>query len=141
MQGAEIFAPFFGMLLLTFAVWVLMYVRRITFMTSNRIAAQRLTTAEKAAQIIPEEVSYAAHNLRNLFELPIVFYTLCLYLYVSGEVDAVYVMAGWVFLGFRILHSVIHCSKNIVILRFQAYMASALVLWFMVLRAVLQFFS
>lgn len=140
MQGKEIFLPFFGMLLLTFAVWVLMYVRRIRFLMANRIHAQRLATPGKVEQIIPDEIQYPAYNLRNLFELPVVFYALCLYLYVTGNVDAVFVSAAWVFFGFRVVHSAVQCTVNIVMLRFLVYMASALALWFMLLRAAARFF-
>ncbi len=78
MGGKEIFAPFFGMVLLTFVVWLFMYVRRLRFIVANRIDTRRLTTPDKGASLIPEEVSWPAYNLRNLFELPVLFYALCL---------------------------------------------------------------
>ena len=137
MDGANIFVPFVGMLLLTFVVWTVMYVRRLTYVTKNKVHPQRLTTPEKGAQIIPEEISYPAYNLKNLFELPVVFYALCLYLYATGSVDSVYVTAAWIFLAFRIVHSLIHCTRNIVKLRFLSYAVAAAALWFMVLRAAL----
>ena len=140
MPGEAIFGPFFGMLLLTFVVWVYLYVRRLAFIKANNIDAQQLTTPVRGEQIIPEEVSYPSYNFRNLFELPVVFYALCLYLYVTHGVDEVYVIAAWGFFGLRLLHSLIHSTKNIVMLRFIAYMASALTLWFMVLRAAIDFF-
>lgn len=140
MPGEAIFGPFMGMLVLTFIVWVVMYVRRLTYLHVNNVDAQSLTTPRRGAAIIPEEVSYPAYNLTNLFELPVVFYALCLYLYATQSVDAIYVNAAWVFLGFRILHSLIHCTKNIVMARFLAYMAASVALWFMVLRAAIAFF-
>lgn len=139
MAGAAIFGPFFGMFLLTFVVWVYMYARRLSYVKVNRIAAQRLTTAVRRDEIIPEEVSYPAYNLRNLFELPVLFYATCLYLYVSQQVDTVYVVAAWLFLTLRIVHSAIHCTTNIVVARFTVYMLSAFVLWFIVLRAAARF--
>ncbi len=141
MSGSAILAPFLALLLLTFVVWVVMYVRRLTFIQRNRIDPQRLTTPERVAEILPEEVTYPAQNLRNLFELPVVFYALCLYLYVTGTVDLAYVTGAWLFVGLRALHSAVHCTRNIVMLRFAAYMASALVVWFMVLRAALAYFA
>jgi len=140
MQGDEIFAPFIGMLLLTLIVWIFMYVRRVHFISAHRIDPQRFTTPEKAVEIIPEAIHWPAHNLRNLFELPVVFYALCLYLFLTDSVDAAYVISAWLFLVARIIHSVIHCTVNIVKLRFVSYMLGALVLWFMVLRAALKFF-
>lgn len=140
MTADAIFGPFLGMMLLTFVVWVVMYVRRLVFLHANKINPQKLTTLERGAAIIPETISYPAHNLRNLFELPVVFYALCLYLYVADRVDTTYVIAGWVFLVLRIAHSVVHSTVNIVTLRFLIYVAGALTLWFMLLRAALEYF-
>ena len=137
MQGKEIFAPFIGMMILTFVVWVFMYVRRISFLHRNKVYTQKLTTPERLAEIIPEQINYPSYNLKNLFELPVVFYALCLYLFVTASVDETFVIAAWTFLGLRILHSANHCTVNNVMLRFLAYMAAALALWFMVLRAAL----
>ena len=137
MEPAAILGPFFGMIFLTFAVWTYMYVRRLSFIFANHIEAQDLATPEQATEIIPPEVHRAAYNFRNLFELPVVFYALCLYLYVTGTVDALYLAGAWAFVGLRTVHSLIHCTANIVILRFASYMTGALVLWAMVLRAAL----
>ena len=65
------------------------------------------------------------------------FYALCLYLYVTASADGVQVAAAWAFVGLRTAHSIIHCTVNIVILRFLSYFAAALVLWFMLGRALL----
>ena len=137
MDVADIFTPFIGMLSLTFLVWVHLYVRRIGYMIKHRIDAQKLTTPEKGKSLIPEAVNYPAYNLANLFELPVVFYALCLYLYVSGNVDPTYVAAAWVFFLLRVLHSVVHCTFNRVIVRFWLYALYALALWFMLARAAI----
>jgi hypothetical protein len=42
---------------------------------------------------------------------------------------------------FRVLHSAVHCTINIVLLRFALYAASSVALWFMVLRAALVHFG
>ena len=136
MTGTEIFKPFTAMLVLTFAVWVYMYVVRIGYMVRNRVDAQKATTPDRAMALLPDKVNYAAYNLRNLAELPIAFYALCLMLFVTGQVDSVYVMAAWAFFAFRALHSLVHCTFNRVLLRFYLYVLSALALWFMLARAV-----
>jgi hypothetical protein len=138
MQATEIFGPFFAMILLTFVVWIVMYIGRIRYSIANRVNAQRLGTPEKVVQVLPEEIQYPAYNLTNLLELPIIFYALCLYLFVSGNVDALYVIAAWLYVALRAVHSVIQCTSNIVMRRFAVYMASSVVLWSMVLRAVAQ---
>lgn len=129
--------PFIGMLLLTFVVWVYLYVGRISYTITHHIHPQKLTTPEKGKALIPEEVNYPAYNLANLFELPVVFYALCLYLYVTGNVDPTYVAAAWVFFLLRVLHSAVHCTFNRVIVRFWLYALSSLALWFMLARAAI----
>ena len=125
MAQSAIFGPFFGMMLLTLIVWLVMYARRIHFMLTHGIHAERLTTPERVAELIPEPVAGAANNLKNLFELPILFYALCIYLYVTASADAVDVGLGWAFVVLRALHSIVHCGPNIVMLRFAMYAASS----------------
>ena len=139
MQGTEIFAPFFGMMLLTLVVWTVMYVRRIGFIAKSRIDTEKLKTPEQGAALVPDAVAFPSYNFKNLFELPIIFYALCLYLFVTGNVDSIHLMSAWVFLIFRSIHSAIHCTINIVKFRFLSYAVAALALWFMVLRAIWDF--
>ena len=134
MQQTAIFAPFLAMILLTIVVWFYMYSRRIPFLQRSKIDLNSLTAAE-FARISPPAVSNPSDNLKNLFEIPVLFYALALYLYVTNGVDATYLAAAWIFVIFRALHSAVHCTINIVLLRFGLYCVSALALWFMVFRA------
>ena len=141
MQGTEIFGPFFGMILLTLIVWTVLYIRRISFILRHKIDAQQLQTPEQGAALIPQSVSFPSYNFKNLFELPLIFYALCLYLFVTANVDSVYMISAWLFLVFRSIHSAIHCTINIVRLRFASYLVASICLWFMVIRALLGFYN
>ena len=141
MDNELILQPMIGMMLLTAIVWFFMYARRIPAMKSARVPVQVYTIPEKVAELLPAAVNYSAYNLKNLFELPVLFYALCLVLYVTETVDMTYVVAAWAFLILRVLHSIVHCTVNIVILRFYLYAAGALALWFMLLRAAIEIFS
>lgn len=134
MNQTAIFAPFLTTMLLTLIVWFYMYSKRIPMIQRSKIDPNKLTAAE-LARISPPAVSNPSDNLKNLFELPTLFYGLVLYLFVTSHVDETYLIAAWVFAAFRILHSAVHCTINIVILRFWLYCISALALWFMVVRA------
>lgn len=134
MNQAAIFAPFLMMMLLTLIVWIYMYSRRIPLIQRSKIDPNSLTAAE-LARISPPAVSNPSDNLKNLFELPTLFYGIALYLYVTKQVDEAYLVAAWLFASFRVLHSAVHCTVNIVLLRFWLYCLSALALWFMIIRA------
>ena len=141
MRQDIIFSPFFAMLFFTFLVWVYMYIRRIYFITKNKIDSQKLAIPGTLAQISPPNVSNPSDNLKNLFEIPVLFYALVLYLFVTKQVDTVYVTAAWIFVFFRALHSIVHCTFNFVMLRFYLYLFSAIALWFIAIRAALIYFS
>ena len=129
--------PLLGMFTLTMLVWVYMFVRRMSYITAHKLNAQDMKTPSAVEDLIPDEVAASSHNLRNLFEVPVVFYAVCLYLMVAGQVDQIHVYCAWSFLIFRVIHSVIHCSYNLVIHRFVAYIVSCLALWVMVVRALI----
>ncbi|PZO41538.1 MAG: hypothetical protein DCF19_09700 [Pseudanabaena frigida] len=138
----SIFSPFFAMVFLTLLVWIYMYIRRINFISSKKIRPQELAANSAVlAQISPVSVSNPSDNFKNLFEMPIIFYALVLYLFITKQVDAVYVNAAWLFVAFRILHSAVHCTFNQILLRFYLYLVSAIALWFMVIRASLTHFN
>jgi len=137
-QANAIFGPFFLTMLLTLVVWIYMYARRIPFIRRSRLGPDQLTPME-LNRISPPGVRTPSDNLRNLFEIPTLFYALVLYLFVVRQVDDVYVWAAWVFVIFRIFHSIVHCTVNIVLLRFGLYVVSTAAFWFMVIRAAIHY--
>jgi hypothetical protein len=140
MNQAVIFQPFLGTMLLTLVVWVYMYGRRLPFIFSSRLDPREMTPLE-LARLSPPQVSNPSDNLKNLFELPTVFYGMVLYLYVTQQVDTAHLVAAWGFFLFRVLHSAVHCTFNFIPLRFVLYVVSASALWFMVLKAAFSVIS
>jgi hypothetical protein len=140
MNQALIFQPFLATMLLTMVVWIYMYGRRLPFIFMSGLDPKQMTPAE-LARCSPPQVSNPSDNLKNLFELPTVFYAVILYLYATHQVDGAYLVAAWGFFVFRVLHSLVHCTFNFIPLRFVLYVVSAAALWFIVLRAALIAFA
>ena len=140
MDQAAIFQPFIATMILTMVVWMYMYARRLPFIFSSRLDPKQMTPLE-LARLSPPQVSNPSDNLKNLFELPTVFYAIVLYLYGAHQVDSTYVGAAWGFFLFRTMHSVVHCTFNFIPLRFVLYVISAGALWFMVVRVALENFT
>lgn len=137
---ANILNPLVAMMVLTLVVWVFMYVRRLGYMVRHGVDPQEVNTPQKMALRLPESAEAPSNNLKNLFELPVLFYVICLTLLHLGWVSPADVTAAWLFVGLRAAHSVVHCTVNLVKLRFVCYLLSSLVLWFMLamlLRRVL----
>ncbi len=141
MNQYSIFIPFFGLMLLTVLVWIYMYYLRLSYIMSNKVDPQSLATTSQAVDLIPIKVNTPSENLINLFELPVLFYATCIYLYVTQQVDTTFLILAYCFLIFRVVHSVIHCTYNKVTQRFYVYILSSLTLWVFIIRAFVEAFD
>jgi hypothetical protein len=112
-----------------------MYICRIRFIAGSSLTQAQLVTPGVFAQLSPPAVNNPSDNFRNLFEIPVLFYALALYLFATSRVDGAYLTAAWVFVAFRVMHSIVHCTVNIVMLRFYFYLLASLAVWFIALRA------
>lgn len=133
MNQEAIFIPFFGLMILTILVWVYMYYLRLSYLMRNKVNPQNISTTNELLKIIPSKVNLPAENLGNLFELPIIFYAACIYLYVTNNVDEIYLFLAYSFFVLRVIHSIIHCTYNKVMHRFYSYLGSSVLLWLIVI--------
>lgn len=124
----SILEPVLAMVVLTFVVWSVMYVLRLGYITTKKLDVESLSSPEKMSAALPERVNNAANNLKNLFEVPVLFYVVCFYIAAVGVSTQTLVTLAWVYVSLRALHSLVHCSVNIVKLRFTFYFASCVVL-------------
>lgn len=129
LTDTSILLPAVAMVFLTGIVWLRLYVDRLTELRQRRIHPQQLATAQQAAQTLQNVQS--SDHFRNLFEVPVLFYALCAFLAVSRLTNLLLLASAWGFVVLRAVHTCIHLTSNTVIRRFQAYVASTLVLYFM----------
>lgn len=131
-----ILIPLLAQVLLTFLVWAYLFARRIPEIKSKGIDPQRLHDRAEAHALMPDSAS-ASNNLKNLFELPVLFYAAVLLSLVLMIQDMLLVLLAWGFVATRAVHSMIHCSYNNVNHRFAAYALSCLLLLIMWIRLAL----
>ncbi len=119
--------PLLALVFLTFLVWVYMYVTRLREIKRKSIDPQSLDTRVHSQALLTDSVAQA-DNLKNLFELPVLFYVAVLLTLVLMIQDQLLVQLVWGYVALRYVHSLVHCTYNRVIHRFIAYAASCLVL-------------
>ena len=111
-MNAEIFIPMYYMVLLTASVFLLSTLIRFKNVLVDKSHTgselMKIPLPASAAQITKQ----ADRNLINLFEFPILFYAICVVLYVTGKVDAYFVVLAYWFVGFRVAHSIYHIFIN-----------------------------
>ena len=75
------------------------------------------------------------------FETPVLFYAIILVAFVTGQTGTLLLGLAWTFVALRFIHSYVHLTSNVVIVRFRVFGASMLVLsalWVMVLTNIMR---
>jgi hypothetical protein len=116
----------------TFAVLLLIPIARFRAGAQGAVNAGDFRFGESAR--VPGAVSLPNRNFMNLLELPMLFYAVCVALYVTLSVDPVAVALAWLYFVLRVAHSLVHLTYNNVFHRLGFYAASAVVLALMWLR-------
>jgi hypothetical protein len=124
MNQTAIFYPMAAMVLLVVLVCCLMLRERIAEMKARKISPSKVASSTQMNRIL--ENTRAADNYKNLFEMPVLFYALCLALYMTQSLNQNYLWAAWLFVALRVLHSFIHIVYNNVMHRFSVF---ALSMW------------
>ena len=76
----------------------------------------------------PEYLLTARHHYKNFFEIPILFYLLCLVLYIIDDVSAIDLWIAWLFVLFKGIHSYIRITSNYVPYRAYSFNVCAFLL-------------
>jgi hypothetical protein len=118
--------PMGALALLTFVVLVQIPLRRFRAGFDKRVNYGDFRYGESAR--VPGEVSLPNRNYMNLLELPVLFYVVCLALYVTAHVTPIMVALAWAYVCLRAAHSLVHLTYNDVRHRGLAFAASNAVL-------------
>jgi hypothetical protein len=62
----------------------------------------------------PDDVRKVANNIRNQFQVPVLFFVLVLALFAHGSADVFALALAWLFVASRVVHSYIHIGSNYV---------------------------
>lgn len=87
---------------------------------------------EKAAmdnEAWSKPVVLTSKNLANQFQLPVIFYVLCLILASIDAVAMATLVVAWVFVATRYVHAYVHVSTNYVPVRMRVFLLGALALF------------
>jgi hypothetical protein len=126
MQQQSIFLPMGALGFLTFAVLLVIPIRRFAAGLRGLVNFEDFRFGESPA--VPGAVSIPNRNYMNLLELPVLFYVVCLMYEVSGKVDTIVLALAWVYVALRVVHSAIHLTYNDVRHRLVAFVISNVVL-------------
>lgn len=119
--------PTIALAVLVYAVWFTLFVQRMRHLKQNPPKADSFATGARAMAYF-EPVEMPANNLRNLFEMPVLYFALVPLLLYTGQVTVAQTVLAWTYVILRAAHSVIHVTGGAVIRRFHIYLGSCAVL-------------
>ena len=141
MIDAEILQPVVVLMAWTMVMWVWMYATRIPAMSKANIRPDDARKTKRLDDALPAEVQWKAHNYNHLHEQPTVFYAVCLLLAMVGWGDGMNALLAWIYVGLRIIHSVVQVTANKVMVRFVLFALSSLVLIALIFHAAIWAFD
>jgi len=126
MPDISIFAPMAALIALTFVVLTLIPIKRFRAGFAGEITGEDFRFGESAR--VPGHVSIPNRNYMNLLELPMLFYVLCLSLYVTHTVTGLEYGLAWAYVALRAAHSAVHLTLNHIFIRLTIFATSNVVL-------------
>lgn len=123
---AAIVYPLLAQVLLTFVLMFLMAMQRVKAANARRYKIRDIAVDSGK---YPDDVRKFGNSYSNQFELPVLFYLLCILLMLlQPGGNSLYLLLAWAFVVGRYVHAFIHVTSNHVLRRFYAFLVSALVL-------------
>jgi hypothetical protein len=126
MRTLAIFYPVLALVAWTGIVLVLILVARFRAGFRREVRAEDFRFGESPS--VPPQVSIPNRDYMNLLEAPMLFYVVCLLLFVTAGVSGTAIVLAWVYVALRIVHSLIHLTYNRVQHRLLAFALSTIVL-------------
>jgi hypothetical protein len=132
---SPILAPLIALVLWSFVMWAWLYATRIPAIVKNKIVPDPNRPKEEFHAQLPARVRWKADNYNHLMEQPTLFYAVALTLALIGEGMGLNAGLAWLYVGLRVVHSLVQAIVNVIMLRFAIFMVASVVLVVLALRA------
>jgi hypothetical protein len=135
MPPAPILAAVIALAIWTHVMWAWMYVTRIPAITQASMVLDPTAPRGEQMASLPAHVRWKADNYNHLMEQPTVFYAVAVAIAVLGGGTGTNALLAWVYVGLRVVHSIIQATFNKIEVRFSVFALSSLVLFALTFNA------
>jgi hypothetical protein len=133
MNSSHIFWPVLAQVFMTLAMFVFLGARKARAVKTGQVNRRQ---AALDSRVWPEDVVQVSNNIANQFEVPVLFYVLCLVLDSIHAAGTIAVVLAWLFVASRYAHAYVHVGSNYVPVRMRLFIFGCLVLLAMLVIAV-----
>lgn len=130
MHTSPLLGPIVALVAWTLIIQVWLYAARLPAMRRAGISFKgRVGTRGGSLEgKVPDQVNWKAHNYNHLLEQPTIFYAIVIALVLMGFDAPINVYLAWAYVAFRVAHSLLQTTINIVIYRFWLFIGGSLCL-------------
>jgi hypothetical protein len=108
-MGIAILYPVLAQVILTLAVCFAMGMARRSALVSREVDLDDIAIDNTRW---PPRSRQFANNYINQFELPVLFYVLCIVAQITNSVDIIFIILAWIFVAARVFHTLEHVTAN-----------------------------
>ena len=123
--------------MLAHMAWVFLLYAWLTVARLQAVQRREIDYSAFARHDEPHHIARITYNLANQFELPVLFYAIVVLLIAVGRVTTIDVIAAWVFVAGRVIHTLVQTLTDNVPLRGRVFMINALAVVVLVGHVVL----
>lgn len=131
MTSNHIIWPVLAQIFLTLIMLIMLGVRKAKAVDAGKVNRKQAALNNREW---PEDVVKVSNNIANQFEVPVLFYILCLVLYSTDGVGLVAVVLAWLFTLSRFAHAYVHIGSNYVPIRLRLFLVGCFVLIAMLMQ-------
>jgi hypothetical protein len=127
---SPLLGPVVALVAWTLIVQIWMYATRLPAMRRKGISLKGRVGSKggNLDGVLDPQVQWKAHNYNHLLEQPTIFYAIVIALILMGFDAPINVYLAWGYVAFRILHSLVQATVNLVMYRFLLFIAGSLCL-------------
>ncbi len=129
MNPENIVFPVMAMFFLTISIVIYMAVQSILAVKNKEVNGKYYVLYAEGEE--SPRLQKLTRHVKNLFEIPPLFYIVILLLFVTDNVSLVAVSLAWGYFFARCVHSFVHLGSNNVMSRFLAFLVSVIILTFL----------
>ena len=132
MHISPLLAPVVALVAWTLVMLIWMAVKRFPILKGRDIP-----NGARGADMPPGPHNWPAHNYEHLMEQPTLFYAIVLSLVLMGFDHPINVYLAWGYVGFRIIHSIVQATTNVVRIRFPIFLLATICLVCLTIHAAI----
>lgn len=117
---------------LTLVMFIVLGARKAKAVKSGKVNRQQAALDNR---VWPDDIVQVSNNIANQFEVPILFYILCVVLYSINAAGTIAVVLAWLFVASRYVHAWVHVGSNYVPVRMRLFMIGCVVVLAMLVVA------